>query len=268
MTQTETLLWNRLEAFRLDETNVRLTFSQRLARENGWKINYTLRVIEEYKKFLFLCCTSPTPVTPSDPVDQAWHLHLTYTKSYWNDLCKTTLENEIHHNPTKGGKAEQEKFNSLYTGLHEIYFEKFGTNPPPDIWHDNKTRFSEINFQRVNLSHYWLLKKPKLNPSNLWVQLTGLTVCSLLIQASGEGWIIGLFIIGIIIAFINKDNNNGKGKNNRTDGGGGTDFACSSDSGHSGCSSHHSDSGCSGGDSGCSSGCSGCGGCGGGCGGD
>ncbi|MDV6170094.1 hypothetical protein R1T16_16770 [Flavobacterium sp. DG1-102-2] len=162
MTKTETLLWNRLEAYQLDETDVRLTFSQRLARENGWNLNYTQRVIEEYKKFLFLCCTSPDPVTPSDPVDQAWHLHLTYTKSYWNDLCKNILEREIHHNPTRGGKEEQQKFNNLYTGLHHMYFEKFGMNPPPDIWHDNNTRFTDINFQRVNLSKYWLIKKPDI----------------------------------------------------------------------------------------------------------
>lgn len=263
MTQTETLLWNKLKSFQLDETDVRLTFSQRLARENGWNREYTLRVIEEYKKFLFLCCTSPTPVTPSDPVDQAWHLHLTYTKSYWNNLCKNTLEKEIHHNPTKGGKAEQQKFNILYTGLHEIYFEKFGINPPPDIWHDNETRFSEINFQRVNLSQYWLVKKPRLNPPSLLTQLIGLAITTLLIQASGGGFIIMLFVIGAIIAFANRNNNNGKGGNNRTDGEGIGSFSCTSAEGHSGCSSHHSDSGCS--SDGCSGGCSGCGG---GCGGD
>jgi len=45
MTKTETLLWNSIEAFQVDETDVSLTFSQRLARENGWNRNYTLRVI-------------------------------------------------------------------------------------------------------------------------------------------------------------------------------------------------------------------------------
>jgi hypothetical protein len=190
-------------------------------------------------------------------------LHLTYTKSYWNDLCKNTLEREIHHNPTKGGKAEQVKFNSLYTGLHEIYFEKFGTNPPADIWHDNKTRFSDINFQRVNLSRYWLVKKPGLSPPSLLVQLIGLAISTLLIQASGGGFIFVFLTIGVIIAFVNRNNNKGKGGNNRTDGDGSGSFSCTSSEGHSGCSSHYGDSGCS--SDGCSSGCSGCGG---GCGGD
>ncbi|MFD2600923.1 glycine-rich domain-containing protein [Flavobacterium suzhouense] len=262
MTQTETQFWNKLKSFQLDEADAALTFSQRLARENGWNKEYTHRVIEEYKKFIFLCCTSPTSVTPSDPVDQAWHLHLTYTKSYWSNLCKNTLEREIHHNPTKGGKEEQQKFNNLYTELHQIYFEKFGTNPPPDIWHDNNTRFSDINFQRVNLNNYWLLKKPRLSrlyPPGLLLQLFVFAISTLMIQATGNGFILVLFVIGFIIAFVNRNNNNGKGGNNRTDGSGCSSFSCTSGEGHSGCSTHHGDSGCS------SSGCSGCGS---GCGGD
>lgn len=262
MTQTETQLWNKLKSFQLDETDVRLTFSQRLARENGWNREYTLRVIEEYKKFLFLCCTSPTPVTPSDPVDQAWHLHLTYTKSYWNDLCKETLEREIHHNPTKGGKEEQQKFNTLYTGLHEIYFEKFGINPPPDIWHDNKTRFSDINFQRVNLSKYRLIRKP--DSKAVFLIIVTLIISPLFIETYDSRSIV--FIVAVIAAIITVSITNSSDKdkrgNNRTDGEGIGSFSCTSAEGHSGCSSH-GDSGCS--SSGCSSGCSGCGG---GCGGD
>lgn len=252
MTQNETQLWNRLESFELDEKDAKLTFSNRLARENGWNKNYALRVIEEYKKFLFMCSTSPTAVTPSDPVDQAWHLHLTYTKSYWTDLCKNTLNKEIHHNPTKGGESEQQKFNSFYTGMQELYKEKFGTTPPPDIWHDNHTRFTDINFQRVNLSHHWIIKKPKL--PKLTIPIAVISLSGLIIQASISSAFIWVFIVLMIIAVIAHFKNDNK--NNRNGGSGcGTNCStgsCSSDSSHSRCSSH--------GDSGCSSGCSGCGG--------
>ena len=105
MTPLENQLWDKIVDFEFDEPGTVLTFNARLARENGWNNSYTGRVIEEYKKFIFLCCISPTQVTPSDPVDQAWHLHLTYTKSYWTNLCRGTLGMEIHHNPTKGGEA-------------------------------------------------------------------------------------------------------------------------------------------------------------------
>ncbi|GAA4338966.1 hypothetical protein GCM10023149_49350 [Mucilaginibacter gynuensis] len=102
MNATETSLWQKIQSFQLDQPDADFSFSARLARENGWTAAYTHRVINEYKKFIFLCCVSEQGVTPSDPVDQAWHLHLTVTRSYWIDLCRDTLGSEIHHNPTKG----------------------------------------------------------------------------------------------------------------------------------------------------------------------
>jgi len=123
-TISELALWNKIKDFQLDDHQVDFTFSDRLARENGWASGYSLRVIEQYKKFIFLCCTTQTGITPSNPVDQAWHLHLTFTKSYWTDLCKNTLEKEIHHNPTKGGQKEAEKFNDFYTATRKIYLDK------------------------------------------------------------------------------------------------------------------------------------------------
>jgi hypothetical protein len=30
-------------------------------------------------------------VTPSEQVDQVWHLHLTYTRSYWDEFCPNVL---------------------------------------------------------------------------------------------------------------------------------------------------------------------------------
>lgn len=264
MTQFEKQLWQKIQTFEFDEPGTKLTFANRLSRENGWNKNYTLSVIDEYKKFIFLCCTSTNPVTPSDPVDQAWHLHLTYTKSYWHNLCRDTLGKEIHHNPTKGGKKEQVKFNNLYTGLQEIYSEKFGSPPPSNIWHDNKTRFTDIDFQRVNIARNWVIKKPALN-SRILREVFLIALAMLCIQAEGLGFLMVFIIIWISAHLANKKWG-GKDGNNGNDGDGGTScssFSCSSDShGHSGCSSH-GDSGCS--SSGCSSGCSGCGGgCGGG----
>ena len=81
-------LWHRLSNFQLDEPGVTLPYSKRLAQENGWSQDFTDRVIDEYKKFLFLAKTSHRPVTPSKAVDQAWHLHLTYSRSYWDILCE------------------------------------------------------------------------------------------------------------------------------------------------------------------------------------
>ncbi|WP_330443008.1 glycine-rich domain-containing protein [Flavobacterium sp. C4GT6] len=254
MTAPQKNLWDKISNFRMDDPDSSFTFSARLARENGWTKEYTKSVIEEYRKFIFLCCVSKSSVTPSDPVDQVWHLHLTYTKSYWIDFCKNTLQREIHHNPTKGGKSERKKFNNNYTELHTIYKKMFDNNPPQDIWQDNKTRFTKINFRRVSMDNYWLIKKPPLLTLKL-IQLSfiGLAV-GISIQASGNKLgiiVVILFLIALFRAI--KKGGDGNGNSNSSSG-------CSTwDNFDSGCSSH--------GDSGCGSGCSGCSGCG-GCSGD
>lgn len=279
MEAQEKELWARLQSFEIDDPAADFKFSARLARENGWTIPYSLRVVEEYKKFIFLCCVTKQGVTPSDPVDQAWHLHLTFTRSYWTDLCKNTLGQEIHHNPTKGGKQEANKFDGFYTSTHQLYKDKFGHEPPADIWQDNHTRFSDIDFQRVNVGKYWLVRKL---PETAYVVLVLIlaAVCFTLIQAADS--VSPFIVIGVIILLVRavykaETKRNDQGPGNSNDNSGGT--GCSGDGSdwHSS-GSHHGHSGCSGGhhggDSGCSShsGCSGCSssgcsGCGSGCGG-
>lgn len=162
VTEDQNILWNKVKQFELDDPTDSMTFSERLARENGWTIEYTLRTIEEYKKFIFLLCVSTHPLTPSDQVDQVWHLHLIYTQSYWTDFCQNTIGRPIHHGPTKGGGIENDKFTDWYEKTKELYRSLFEIEPPDDIWLDSKTRFSEINFQRVNLHRNWIVKKPNL----------------------------------------------------------------------------------------------------------
>ncbi|MDA7921499.1 hypothetical protein N9B73_07065 [Verrucomicrobiales bacterium] len=99
-------LWNRLKAFHIGDETAIFGFEHRLARENGWTVDFAERVIEEYKCFMFLAVRSGHRVTPSEEIDQVWHLHLVYTQSYWKEFCEETLEHEINHGPTKGGAAE------------------------------------------------------------------------------------------------------------------------------------------------------------------
>ncbi|WP_202390809.1 hypothetical protein [Flavobacterium sp. Sd200] len=244
MTHFENQLWSKILNFEFDAPETKLTFKTRLARENGWTSIYTKRVIDEYKKFIFLCCTSAEPITPSDPVDQAWHLHLTYTKSYWQNLCRDTLGMEIHHNPTKGGKSEQQKFSISYKKLYELYTEKFNSQPPTDIWHDEKIRFSDIDFVRTNKAKYWIVRKPSAKIRSLIMQLFITALAMLFIQASDS---FGFLIIFITIILFNIFRKKGNGNGNEN---GCSSFSCSSDSS---CSSDGGDSGCSG----CGGGCGG-----------
>ena len=159
MTSDQLAQWQKVHAFEIDDPGSAFTFSDRLARENGWSMQYTLRAVREYKKFMFLLIVAEHPLTPSDQVDQVWHLHLLYTRSYWIEFCRNTLGREIHHEPTMGGAKEGAKFDNWYDRTKVTYKTFFDRDPPEDIWPSNKVRFSEINFQRVNLDRHWIIKK-------------------------------------------------------------------------------------------------------------
>lgn len=156
-------LLTKILAFDLDEPEAALPFTARLAREQGWTHVFAGRVAEEYKRFVALAMLSGHPVTPSEEVDQAWHLHMVYTESYWHRLCRDTLGRELHHQPTLGGAEEGGKFRDWYGKTLEGYRRIFGTEPPRDIWPSPGDRFADAGRGRwVNTADFWLVPKPAL----------------------------------------------------------------------------------------------------------
>ena len=151
-------LWTKIDFFHPDKTGITLPFSKRLSIENGWSRRYALRAIEEYKKFIYLAMVSSTQVTPSEQVDQVWHLHLVYTKSYWKDFCGV-LGREIHHSPTEGGTNENNRFWEQYNDTMALYTTEFGAPPPKDIWPPAKERFKAGLWRWVSRKDYWLIRK-------------------------------------------------------------------------------------------------------------
>lgn len=127
-------LWNRITQFSIDDPTATVKFSDKLALHQQWSPAYTARVIEEYKKFVFLCCISPAGASPSQAVDEAWHLHLTYTQNYWKEFCPNVLGRELHHHPSKGGTPEKQRHFDWYAQTLHLYKEVFDIYPPEDIW--------------------------------------------------------------------------------------------------------------------------------------
>ena len=163
-TEAELALWNRIQNFSLDDVTASFSFTQRLARDNQWGLAFADRVVTEYKKFMFLATCCNHVVTPSEQIDQAWHLHLIYTRSYWEEFCGEILEHPIHHGPTKGGKKEHGKFVDLYEQTIQSYREKFGEEPPQDIWPPSAERFDKTNRRSwVSSKDFWLIRKPKFS---------------------------------------------------------------------------------------------------------
>lgn len=127
-------VWLALQNHCFGPDDASLTFSARLARENGWTPAFAERVLEEYRRFAFLAATGAGHVTPSDAVDQAWHLHLTYSRDYWERFCPDVLGRPLHHEPTRGGASETQRFHEQYAATLKRYTDTFGEDAPEDIW--------------------------------------------------------------------------------------------------------------------------------------
>jgi uncharacterized protein (TIGR04222 family) len=154
-------LWRKIEAYELDEAGVSLPFSRKLGEENLWSRLEVQSAIIEYKRFVFLGLVSGHPVAPSDEIDQVWHLHLTYTKSYWKEWCSETLGQTFHHAPSRGGPEDSLKHSEWYQKTLESYRHWFEEEPPKRFWPTVEERFGPNNrFARVNMDRNWVVPKP------------------------------------------------------------------------------------------------------------
>lgn len=263
MTPEQTALMQQLDALSIDPPGVRLRFVDRLARDNGWTRGYAARVMREYRRFLLLAATAGHQVTPSDAVDQAWHQHLAYSRSYWDDLCGRVLGFALHHGPTAGGAAEDRRYADQYTRTLASYAATFGAAPPADIWPDVTTRFA-ARYARIDRRTMWVVPKR----AAAIVALGPVAAIGLTASKGWGGLIIGIVVLatlGVIITLAARSSAAAR----RGNGDSGDGMFLGSDGG----SSHHGhggtghDGGGHGGDAGSGHGCgsSGCGG--GGCGG-
>jgi len=86
---------------------------------------------------------------------------LTYTRSYWDEFCKEVLGTPLHHEPTRGGQTETQKFWQLYQQTLDSYERLFNEQPPADIWPAPEQRFArDVHFVWANTQQHWLIPKP------------------------------------------------------------------------------------------------------------
>ena len=262
LTAEQAVLWAKLAAFDLDAASVTLPFSKRLQRETGWSRAFTLRAMAEYKKFVFLARVAGHEVTPSQEVDAVWHLHLIYTRSYWDEMCANILKRALHHGPTKGGAVEDQRFEAQYQRTLDSYQQFFGAPAPNDIWPEAAIRFAPVRMTMVDSSQHFIVPKApfRFAARSLRALLFGglgvLGIGGAAMAATGskatEFFLltgVGGVIIAIILATRKYSSDHKKKKDGSSCGSGCSSGLTSSDSGSS---------------DGGSSGCSGGGGCGGG----
>lgn len=175
-------LWINIDTFKIDDEKSIVKFSDKLAKENNWTHAFALRTINEYKRFIYLCCISPTGASPSEIVDTVWHLHLTYTMNYWKDFCPNVLGRELHHFPSKGGIAEKEKHSNWYNKTIELYIQTFGDVPPFDIWNLQESIILKSKNNK-NSTHEFIENSFDI-PRYLWIDLLAITLPFLFISIS------------------------------------------------------------------------------------
>ncbi|MBD5779742.1 hypothetical protein IEN85_09585 [Pelagicoccus sp. NFK12] len=140
---TDSDLWKRLSEFAFDAPGAKEPFSERLRQKQGWSPARCRAAIEEYRKFLYLAGVSGESVVPSKAVDAVWHFHLTYTRSYWEELCGRVLEKPLHHNPGSGQQGERETFRARYLQTLFAYEAEFSEAAPIRFWPVPRKRSGE-----------------------------------------------------------------------------------------------------------------------------
>lgn len=160
-TPAQAELWARLDAHPFESTDG-LDFAARLAREQGWTRDEARAAIDEYRKFCFLAASVGRCMTPSEIVDQVWHLHLTYTRDYWGVFCAQVLGCDLHHEPTRGNAGETAQFRECYADTLAAYHAHFGA-PPERFWPGTIERFRNgARFRWIDRERHLVLPRPRL----------------------------------------------------------------------------------------------------------
>ncbi len=194
-------LWRRLRAMRIGPLDAALTFEKRLARENGWSDVQAAEVMEEYRRFLYLAAVVREPITPSVAVDQAWHLHLTYSRHYRDVLCDKILGRPFHHEPTHGGSGESARFWRQYERTLAAYSSVFGSEPPPAIWPDAQTRFA-ARLCCVDRAEVWVVGKASLSLTGMALAIAStLSACAALDEKVGD-WLPTIIVFALLMTAV------------------------------------------------------------------
>jgi hypothetical protein len=226
-----------LTGMRIETPAPGTAFEAALAARQGWSPRFAGRVAQEYRRFLYLAAIAGVEVTPSQFVDEAWHLHLELPH-YGEILCGRILGRPLEHRPGTGTAEDDARCARQYEQTLALYERIFGEPPPDDIW---PRPFEEAESRPA-------LGRGRIGAATVAAGL----VAALAVPAAGSPalapvLVIGAAIVGLILFPMEKLTGVG---GRRRDGAG-----CGGSCGGGG-----------GGDSSCGASCGG--GCGGGCGGD
>jgi hypothetical protein len=104
----------------------------------GWTAEFADKIIEEYRRFLYLTKKYKKPIVPSKLVDTVWHNHILDTHAYGPD-CQKVFGEFLHHFPYWGMRGEKD-LSDLQNAWHDsinLYQNEFGRSVEQDfVWQE------------------------------------------------------------------------------------------------------------------------------------
>ncbi len=163
-------LWTHIRIHPLVAPEHEDAFLLKLMQGEKWTLSFAKGAIEEYRRFLYLTQVMTSEATPSGPVDAVWHLHMTYTRDYWQGLCRDVLGRDLHHNPG-AGPEEMPRFIEQYEQTKRWYQDEFGHAPDRKFWpHARAASFRAASWISFALAVILALIYMRLGPENAFLR--------------------------------------------------------------------------------------------------
>lgn len=132
-------LWQTVE-------NYKLPFGEEYVQYKlKWQRAYCNLALSEYRRFAFLALISDSEITPSEAIDEVWHLHILHTQDY--SQFGAACQHFLHHWP--GMPTNRPQFNKQYEMTREMYRVVFGYDAPQAFWPLQKTSF-DVSRPRIS----------------------------------------------------------------------------------------------------------------------
>ncbi|WP_086933613.1 glycine-rich domain-containing protein [Agarilytica rhodophyticola] len=203
-------------------------FVNKLQQQTSWSSDVCDQAIYEYKRFIYLTTVSESVLTPSTIVDQVWHLHLTFSHCYWEELCTNILGFRLHHNPSP--PSERETIDNQYQYTLKLYRQYFQEPHPEAYWPTTTNKPITTDKELQPKTNYWLILCATLALSTFTITALA-SPYEVRTESAFVFWVSLIFIGGLIILKLVKNSANSNRNDNKKDGGTGGCGGCGSSCG-------------------------------------
>jgi hypothetical protein len=124
-------LWLKLNMMNAEGLTAFAPLVQAMQAQMGHSAEAAQRIIEEYRKFLFLAMRAGHQVIPPGVVNDVWLMHMESVQDYWEALGGMISERPIAQGVGAAGAASAA---DAWKATLQSYERIFGTKPPMDIW--------------------------------------------------------------------------------------------------------------------------------------